>query len=79
MTEKLDPSIVTILIHARIDPRSVIDIKKINNKCPWCQQSCGHIAILHPCNHSICSRCLDSHHEQCPHCSELFEDFKWKL
>ncbi len=62
-----------ILIRANINPNTVLNvIQKENIICTWCQRSCGHLAILSPCNHKICLSCLDnivdSKREICPHC-----------
>lgn len=71
-----------ILTTAHINPETVLDINKVNNICPWCGSSCGCLAQLYPCVHTICSCCLDciidSGGEKCPHCLEKFQNFKWK-
>ena len=69
----MDPNINNILIRAHIDPKTVLQVNPIPNYiCPWCNYSCGHLAILLPCNHRVCFSCLDnivdSKQEQCPHC-----------
>lgn len=72
----------SILLHVGINPDTVYSVTEISSTCQWCNRECGHIAVLNPCEHTICSQCLDSiidsRNETCPHCQESFFDFQWR-
>lgn len=70
-----------ILYHAGINPKMVLNVAPVNNVCPWCKVACGHLALLSPCDHQVCSDCLDSlvdgNLDRCPFCCAKFTDFSW--
>jgi len=76
------PHIMEILVRANIDPKNIISVVEIDKiQCPWCQQRCGHLAQILPCDHHICADCIDSvvdsGEEFCPHCHIVIENISW--